>query len=216
MSANPNSQQTKPTTLRAEAMNPLFDSSRPRSHDESNDFRAYPAKSAKTFDEALNRTSTAAAAAIAARPKKKKSVRFVRESAVRLIPTHDELSDDEYVATYYTEEEKQEIMMENVDVIRALRKGGGARRDDDDDTGDDTGDDGDEDETDRLCSRGLEAMIDKAELEFRTAAKKACADAVLDLQYRQYEEDYADDEEISLASQRISAAVVRRAIDRAQ
>lgn len=193
------------TMLRTKTMTPLLESPHHRTHDDLNEFRAYPSESYMTaVNERLQRSSRTASTRSGG-----KSVSFATKCAVRLIPTHDELTDDEFLSTYYTAEEKREIMTENVDIIRALHKCYSQRDINNNCNG------ANNSEMD-LCSRGLEAMIDRSELEERTAAKRSCMNAVLDLQYRQYEEGYSNLEEMSQASRRISEGLVQLSIDRAE
>lgn len=127
-----------------------------------------------------------------------------REScdSVALVPSHIEMSDDARRALWYSEEENDDIMMDNVRTIKAIRKrenSSNLRNRDDNE----------------ICTRGLEALICRKALEQRKMSKKFAVSSVLSEQERQEQMGIYYPEEIRRSSMRLTVSSVSRAVSSA-
>ena len=111
--------------------------------------------------------------------KKTKAVSFGATVAVRLIPKHQELTHDQYVATYYTSTDLENARNEGLDDIRALRSEEPEASAQNDFTG--------------PCYRGIEHLVTRESKLDRSERRRAYVHAVLIEQYRQVANNgYAD------------------------
>ena len=111
--------------------------------------------------------------------KKTKAVTFGATVAVRLIPTHQELTHSQYIATYYTAADLETARTEGLDDIRALRAEEPEAATQNDFAG--------------PCYRGIEHLVSRESKLDRTERRRAYVHAVLIEQYRQVANNgYAD------------------------
>ena len=120
--------------------------------------------------------------------KKTKAVSFGSTVAVRLIPTHHELTQAQYVATYYTVADLEDARNEGLDDIRALRSNEVEEASSQNDF---TG----------PCYRGIEHLATRRSKADRTERRRAYVHAVLIEQYRQVANNgYADMNDLATAA----------------
>jgi len=109
-------------------------------------------------------------------------------------------TEDEYTASFLTDQDIDRIQLENVDIINRLRS------------------QSDGDETSSDFARGLEIMFTAASLQSHHAIKQAAIDAVMDEQEKQFDGGYCDNDRIAVAymvetSASVQAANIRAASD---
>ena len=98
----------------------------------------------------------------------KKSVKFGSQVAVRLIPTHHELTPTQFSATYYTPSDLEVAKSDGLSDVRMLRLGGVPEND-----------------SCGPCYRGIEHHASRQTKIDRVQRRRAYIDAVLAEQYRQ-------------------------------
>ena len=98
----------------------------------------------------------------------KKSVTFGSQVAVRLIPTHQELTPTQFSATYYTPSDLDEAKSDGLSDVRMLRLGSVPEND-----------------SCGPCYRGIEHQASRQHKLDRMERRRAYVDAVLVEQYRQ-------------------------------
>lgn len=154
----------------------------------------------------------------------RRNVRFAPSCSVVLVPTHLEMTDEEFHGVWYGEEEAANLMADNVRVIREMRR---QRHNKAERSGRETECDlqGEDERSRELCIRGLEAMVCAQALSRRKSEKRAVIDAVLDVQDRQRESGVFNkmeqeqvqevdgcEQDIRKASKSVSSLSVKRAL----
>lgn len=114
-----------------------------------------------------------------------RSVNFSRRTRVYLVPTLEEMSNQEFYAVYGSDEDSRTNQAGVVDSIRNMRLG--VRESDD-----------------TYTCRGLEHMRSQAHMDQRKINKDMLFDAVLDEQDRQISEGIVDDEALAEVAARMS------------
>ena len=122
------------------------------------------------------------------------------------------MTEEEYNATYTTEEDSQSSQQELIQSLQAIRwrEQQGLPQNNNDAADDDNAADDD------ACIRGIEHMRSAAAMQARKATKEAVLTAVLDEQDRQWEKDADDDESLRAVSLRHSARSQGEAAERAR
>ena len=133
-------------------------------------------------------------------------VGFNRKTKVFLHLHLDDMTEEEYQATYTTEVDSHNSQRNLVQDIQTIRR--------QDQQGVPHNNDIDNDEV--VSIRGIEHMQSAAAMQERKAVKKAVLDAVLDEQDRQWDKDADDDEALRAASLRHSSRSQRIAFERAR
>lgn len=134
-------------------------------------------------------------------------VGFNRKTKVFLHLHLDDMTEEEYQATYTTEEDSHNSQHNLVQEIQTIR-----RQDQQSAPQNNNIDHDDE----VVSIRGIEHMRSAAAMQERKAVKKAVVDAVLDEQDRQWDKDADDDEALRAASLRHSGRSHRIAAERAR
>ena len=145
--------------------------------------RPSPISVAATGTDDLTSISSNSAASSTKKTRKsskpKEGVTFGSSVAVRLIPTHHELTPKQYEATYYTPADLENSRNEGLDDIRSLRS--------------DEPEASAENDFNGPCYRGIEHLVTRQSKLDRTARRRAYVDAVLIEQYQQVTNNgYAD------------------------
>lgn len=126
-------------------------------------------------------------------PPQNKSVVFDRRTRVYLIPTTNEMRQEEYDACFFTDAESKEAQEEMLSCILAMRRGLN-----------------DNDEEGGLCFRGIEHMRSAASMSQRNEHKLHVTDSILDAQ----DED-EDPDHIAAVARRVTHWAVEAALTKA-
>ena len=169
-------------------------------HRRSNLFSAFPVPvhtaTPRTFASlysSVESSTTAAMATISSqpKPKRKRTPTFSEDVAVKLIPNLGELTDQEYVDTYYTHGELRQLKESTMDDIRELRyfcstKAGLASN------ANFYGNAHGLTLPPNFCHRGIEHLRSVEANEHRRSTRRTCVRSVLVEQYAQSDGGYAD------------------------
>ena len=128
-------------------------------------------------------------------PPQNKSVAFDRRTRVYLIPTMNEMRQEEYDACFITDAESKEAQEEMLSCILAMRRGLN---------------DNDEDTCSGLCFRGIEHMRSAASMSQRNDYKLHVTNSILDAQ----DED-EDPDHIAAVARRVTQWAVEAALTKA-
>eukprot|EP00563_Minutocellus_polymorphus_P020608 CAMPEP_0197726924 /NCGR_PEP_ID=MMETSP1434-20131217/17709_1 /TAXON_ID=265543 /ORGANISM="Minutocellus polymorphus, Strain CCMP3303" /LENGTH=193 /DNA_ID=CAMNT_0043312979 /DNA_START=101 /DNA_END=682 /DNA_ORIENTATION=+ len=138
----------------------------------------------------------------------KRGLKFSRRTRIYLVPTLNELTQEEYDACYRTSEDEKESQDHLVKTITTARQHGGV--------------DIPRNLRDQLTTRGIEHMACSSRMRQRSAIKKRVVNAVLDEQDQQFD-DYeagktssavSDPERIASISQRLTRQCANAAWDK--
>ena len=143
-------------------------------------------------------------------PVLKKQVSFDPKTRVYLHLHLADFSEDEYDASFLTNDDMDRIQLENINIIGLLR----SQINNDESQGDDD----EEDTSSEYTARGLEVMSSTESVQAHQQTKQAAIDAVMDQQDEQFDGEYCDHDHIAVVymaetSDSARAAYIRGASD---